>query len=514
MAFDRRHLRQLGTQRQLFIDDDIIDELSGVKRRFGPLEKHPANPVMVAEKPWEEAHPKLWGGTVLQDEEGGYRMWYQAHPRVGVWPDTGGFVFNYATSKDGIRWERPNLGIVEWGGSTDNNIVLRNHDHPNIVYRPTEEDPQKRYRMICLGPQKAGYRILYSPDGLRWEEPGVPGPYRDFGIMARDTFSLFYDENRQEWVSILKVNRRIGLWPDRSMRRCLGLCTSADGELWDVPELALAPDARDDAMAAQRTAQVADCLTVNHPDEYFCDFQNMHVIPYEGIYIGLITVFDASGFGPAGNQDGTVRVQLAASRDLRHWTRVMDRATYIDLGPKGSFDSHMIIGPAPPVVEENRILIFYTGCAYSHMDGRRKFSQAPEEWRAAHADSPESLLPDPTGGIGLATLRRDGFVALQVGHLGGYFRTKHFSFTGSRLCLNVDNSAYGEPRGGTYVEIVEPDDTPILGFTKEDCDPIAVDSVHHTVTWKGNPDISSLQDRIVRLKFYCNTTRLYSFWFE
>lgn len=512
--FARRHVRQLGTQRQLFLDDDIIDELSGVMRRLGPLDKHPANPLLVAENEWEESHPQLWGGAVLRDGKGGYRMWYQGHARVTVRNDTGGSMFNYATSTDGIRWVRPNLGLVEWAGSTQNNIVLRNYDHPNVFERPEEEDPLKRYRMLAMAPKKVGYRILYSADGIRWQEPGIPGPYRDFGIMARDTAALFYDESIRQWVSILKVNRRIGLWPDCSMRRCVGLCTSADGELWDVPELVLAPDVRDDEMAAERTAQVPDRLTVNHPDEYFCDFQNMHVIPYEGLYIGLVTVFDASGFGPAGNQDGTVRVQLVVSRDLRHWTRVADRETFIDLGPMGAFDSHMIIGPAPPVVEQERIRIFYTGCTVSHMDGRRQFNHAPEEWKAARADRPESIMPEISGAIGLATIRRDGFVALQVGHIGGYFRTKHFTFTGDKLILNIDNGAYGRPRGGTYVEIVEPDDTPIAGFRREDCDRVDVDSVHHTVTWNGSPDISSLQDRIIRLKFYCNITRLYAFWFE
>ena len=55
--------------------------------------------------------------------------------------------------------------------------------------------------------------------------------------------------------------------------------------------------------------------------------------------------------------------------------------------------------------------------------------------------------------------------ALEVGHTGGYFRTKHFTFAGDTLCLNIASAAYGSPRGEARVEIVEPDDTPIPGFT-------------------------------------------------
>ena len=32
----------------------------------------------------------------------------------------------YATSADGIQWVRPNLGVIEFQGSADNNIVRQN----------------------------------------------------------------------------------------------------------------------------------------------------------------------------------------------------------------------------------------------------------------------------------------------------------------------------------------------------------------------------------------------------
>jgi len=42
-----------------------------------------------------------------------YHMWYASHPG-----------FCYARSKDGIKWEKPSLGLAEFEGSRDNNIVL------------------------------------------------------------------------------------------------------------------------------------------------------------------------------------------------------------------------------------------------------------------------------------------------------------------------------------------------------------------------------------------------------
>lgn len=524
--FTKRNTRHLGAQRQLFLDDDIIDELSGITRRIGLVYKHAANPLIVPENEWELDHPQLWAGAVLKTAEHGYQLWCETVPEVpesldqlpdGWVKDIYGrrrFVFNYLNSDDGIKWNRPNLGIVDWRGSTNNNLILREYDHPAVAINPNEPDPNKRYRMLAMGPGKNAIFMLRSPDGIHWTDDGTPGPHRDFNILVRDTFSLFYDQPSRQWVSFLKLDRRIGLWPPTPMRRCIGRCTSEDGGAWDVPEFVLGPDARDDEMARRRLAQVADRLSTNHPEEYFCDFQNIHVFPYEGIYIGFITVFDASGMSHNGNQDGIVRVQLVASRDMRHWTRVADRANFIDIGQKDDFDARMIIGPVPPVIEDDHLRIYYTGSNDSHMDDRRCFRGASEDWKAAHDHLPAATAPSSPGGIGLATVRRDGFVCLQTGHLGGYFRTKHFTFTGNTLYLNVASSAYDRRSGSVRVEFVEPNDTPIPGFTKEDCDEICIDSVQHPVTWTGATDISKLQDRIVRLKFYCNTAQLYAFWFE
>jgi hypothetical protein len=516
--FSRRNVRHLGKQRQLFLDDDIIDELSGMTRRLGVVEKHPANPILKAELPWEKRWPI--GANVLYSADQGYRAWYGTFLVKGeaYLPGDPRSAMSYATSSDGIKWERPPLRFVEWDGSRDNNIIMLDRGLL-VIQRQDEPDPEKRYRGFGLAPNRSSYEIYHSPDGLRWSETAVPGPYRDYGILVRDSAALFWDERHQQWVSPCKLCRRVGQWPDWSIRRCVAITTSDDERTWEVPELVLAPDARDDAETAQRIATMSDRVYTNHPDEYWCDFQCMQVWPYEGLYIGLISVFDASGMAPAGNQDGLCHLQLAVSRDLRNWTRVADRQIFIGLGAKGAWDDSMILGISnAPVVLDDTIRIYYNGFAVSHM-------------HPGYHEDP-SRMPAVPGGLGLATIRRDGFVALEVGQIGsgrvtpdasgrtsagageGYFRTKHFTFTGDKLYLNVDSAAHGRANGVTRVEFVEPDDTPIPGFSREECDPIKVDNVRHLVTWGGNLDVSSLQDRIVRLKFYCRTTRLYSFWFD
>ena len=62
-------------------------------------------------------------GTIIPID-GELRMWYLAE---GNNDDANGFEQQckvcYATSTDGINWEKPNLGLVEYNGNKNNNIV-------------------------------------------------------------------------------------------------------------------------------------------------------------------------------------------------------------------------------------------------------------------------------------------------------------------------------------------------------------------------------------------------------
>ena len=55
-------------------------------------------------------------------------MWYRLYPvtPTGRYTDErrGPRLTCYAESKDGIHWEKPDLGIVEWQGSRRNNILF------------------------------------------------------------------------------------------------------------------------------------------------------------------------------------------------------------------------------------------------------------------------------------------------------------------------------------------------------------------------------------------------------
>ena len=102
------------------MDDYLVSEKINVVRTFYPFKKYKNNPVLSPGKPWEGLRAYLYG-TVLPSEDGrGYRMWYQVYNEKGNFSGLRGYVNAYATSKDGINWVKPNLGIFEWNGSTEN----------------------------------------------------------------------------------------------------------------------------------------------------------------------------------------------------------------------------------------------------------------------------------------------------------------------------------------------------------------------------------------------------------
>ena len=83
------------------------------------------------------------------------------------------------------------------------------------------------------------------------------------------------------------------------------------------------------------------------------------------------------------------------------------------------------------------------------------------------------------------------------------------TMSGDRLVVNADASL-----GSMAVEILDADGQPLKGLTKDDADLFTGNSVRHTVTWNGSPDVKSLKGRPMALKFYLDRCKLYSFVFQ
>ena len=107
---------ELKNRRECFFDNYLIDEkLSDAQMRMHrPVRK---GVLMTMDKPWEGRYTTFFNPIYA---EGKWKMYYIAE----VCPDEGEACICYMESDNGIDWVKPNLGIVEFEGSKDNNIIL------------------------------------------------------------------------------------------------------------------------------------------------------------------------------------------------------------------------------------------------------------------------------------------------------------------------------------------------------------------------------------------------------
>ena len=506
-------IRDIGLEKQLFIDDRIVDDMVDVSRVLNPAQKHSDNPLLGDERQWENATTMsvLTAFYDASPDDGGescFRMWYTA---------PGGVC--YATSPDGLRWERPNLGLVDFQGSKENNLVQGIVGPTNgIVYSPEmvgSEYPERYYKTLCR--EEGGWAVYYSGDGLRWtrreENPVLTAPLLgDVCTTGKSSErfpkGMFYKQTPPpKYLAFPQLRVRVG----RFERRCVGFsgCPMTFPETftkWEDASLVLAPDLLDDEWADERLTTASDALRFDSPQEHRTEFLGLAGFRYAGLLLGFLWVLNVSGDwkpspdGDQVDQDGIAELQLVSSRDLIHWQRVGDREPLIPLGAPGTWDSAQIYTANYPCVVEDEIWIYYTGRRFGRA-GPRSPNPPETEEAGGHPGS-------QTAGTGLAKLRLDGFVSLDAGKREGTVTTRPLRFEGTELVINAQ-----APGGSVVVEILAQDGGAIQGFGAVDCDAFSGDSLRHTVTWSKKPDLSALRGEPVRLRFHLNTAKLYSFVF-
>jgi len=111
----------IDTRRELLVDDYLLDRAEGkaALRLHRPIAREV---VLVFDRPWEGNSCGAYC-TVFVDG-GRCRMYYQAcHQILRGEPAAHPAFMCYAESPDGIHWVKPKLGLVEFAGTKDNNIV-------------------------------------------------------------------------------------------------------------------------------------------------------------------------------------------------------------------------------------------------------------------------------------------------------------------------------------------------------------------------------------------------------
>ena len=165
----------ISDRRECFFDTYLIDkERTTAELRLHKLRRREV--IMEMNMPWEG---NVCGYHCVFFAEGKWRMYY----RCSMEGRKESFVA-YAESADGIRWVRPSLGIVEFEGSRDNNIILdlpmlKEHDYKGFdnMYVFYDENPDcptaEKYKMISMWVGHGALLLLVSADGIHFERSRV-----------------------------------------------------------------------------------------------------------------------------------------------------------------------------------------------------------------------------------------------------------------------------------------------------------------------------------------------------
>ena len=462
----------VGTRKQLFADDHIIGERQDVFRTLNQPTKYHDNPIIELEPPQQvggDEHVIVMGTVMYDEEERIFKMWYECADYP--WSFN---VIAYAKSVDGVEWERPNLGIMEFRGSRDNNYVFhrgKRNVTSGIYKDPTAEEGSRRYKMIYNCGDGVG--VAFSPDGLRW----APEPDVRVAKISDSPHSVMWEPRLGRYVAHSRHWEKMEFADGYGYGGPRGLGTrvvlqseSEDFINWTPYGIIMAPDDEDPPWTRQ--------------------FYNMEWMPYEDVYFGFIAAYhvlpgmeEKITTGPPWMD--TIDIQLSFSRDNRTWMRAGDRQTFIPTGPD-EYDKGMVYVFQHPLVVGDEIRFYYAGFSGLHWATRRA---------------------EPQGGVVcMATLRLDGFVSMDAGE--GVLTTKTLTMAGGQLVVNADASL-----GSIAVEILDEEGRAIPGFGRAEADAFDGDVLRHTVTWNGSADVSSLRGRPVVVQFHMDRSKLYSFVF-
>ncbi|HEY0667905.1 MAG TPA: carbohydrate binding domain-containing protein [Sphingobacteriaceae bacterium] len=459
--------------REIFADNYRIERLVDIQRVVHPGQK--SKPLINPTEPWEGNSVYIYG-TVLKDEPAGsgYRMWYTSYIDEK-------YFLCYATSKDGIKWTKPNLGVIEFNGSKENNICKIGGG--TLIYDPFDKDASKRYKLMTFeGGKKFGYGVHFSPDGFTWtEHPGNPVlPYGDVSNVA-------YDKEKGLFIASTKQRMLISNTSVTSGKndRAAFISVSKDFINWTAPEapgslwtIAVEGDHYDDMLVMSKGGIESNIY-------------GMPVYPYESVYIGTPWAFDINTYNTgefAVTGDGKIQPQLAASRDLKHWSR-SNREPLIPLGAAGSWDDGTIYNATTLQVSDKEMSMYYGAMNLPHG------GSTPDQVQYAR--------------IAKATWRRDGFVSLHNGGDDtGTITTKPVFISGNQLYVNTKLK-----KGGSLkVEILDEAGSPVEGFTVADSKAIYDDQFARTVSWKNGADLTRLSGKKIKLRFHLTGGNLYSYW--
>lgn len=440
----------IGSRRELFVDHFLLDKLTNATLRLQQPRREDA--AIVLDRPWEGAFSNYV--TVLRDGDE-YRLYYRGVPQSGK-DLTPAETTSYAVSKDGKHFTRPNLGLFEYNGSRDNNLILAgmapfsSNFSPMIDTRPGVPADQ-RYKALA-GTRVSGLVAFQSADGIRWKKLREEAVFRA-GMFDSQNLA-FWSETEGKYVMYFRTFKPVG----GKRYRWISRTTSDDFINWTPAVDMTFGDAP------------PEDLYVNQTHPYFR-------APH--IYIALAARFmpgrqvlsaeeaKSLGIDPGYYKDCADGVLITSRGGFAYDRTFLEAFLRPGLGAENWVSRNNY--PALNTVQTGKDeLSFYTLSNYGQ----------------------------PGTHLRRYSLPLDRFASINAGYRGGEVLTKPFTFTGSRLFLNFSTSA----PGGIRTEIQDESGRALPSFTLEDSMELIGDQIERAVRWKNSADLSAAAGKPIRLR--------------
>ena len=488
---------KIGSRLELFVDDYLIESMEGVGLRLH--EPKSAGTALTLENPWEGNTCAYF--NLFQDGDL-YRMYYRGsnladyaltdllQEREKVLKDHPP-VIAYAESSDGIYWRKPKLGLFEFQGSRDNNILWI--DTPGdqkisdgmYVFKDGNPEAPDSQRYKALGGSSYPLVALVSPDGLRWTELQGQKSLIEEGLHgnAFDALNVaFWDSFRKKYVIFFRDSDR-------------GLHPKAKGPAYRHKGRPI----QNFGNRSFKFASSPDFINWSSPQ--WVDFGDA---PAEHLYTNGATAYPRAP-----------HIYLAFPKRFVPWRSISPRAL-------------------APGVSETVFLSSRDGLRWDRRfmeafirPGRGKRNWMPRTNMAAAGliqTSPDTIslyltrhYTSPSLHLERVTLRTDGFVSVRADYSGGELLTIPLVFEGESLILNFSTSAAGSLR----VEIQDAAGNPLPGFALADSPLIWGDEIEHKVEWDRSRSRKTSEEMLrrisgmpVRLRFVMKDADLYSLRFK
>ena len=470
----------MNRDKHLLLDSRVIRNTENAKLTLGTVQKDKNNPLFKEDKPWEPRFDNLHAYVIYDDEDKLYRCWYnpfiideqvtstppeKRNPASLRYKSTDREIgLCYAVSRDGIHWEKPELGMVEFGGNKKNNIVMR---RPRgsffgaVLKDLHDPDPAKRYKILAFGNDGKGkyvWSVSFSPDGHNWSyRPILTPDYVPFVGECGAPHNVFWASDLGKYVCIARQ------WSQSGTRQITRF-ESLDFVHWTNAQAIL--------VGPNKHLQTHD----------------MTVFPTCGIYIGLVGEYvDPEGSGRHVRQ----HVELAWSPDTITWRRIQEHTPFIRNSPATKdiirygtmpYDWGCIFAMSKPVFLDKEVRIYYGA-----------FDWFFHDWRKGY--------------LALATLRPDGWAGYEQmdGNKLASITTTPVVCPGDKLQLSADVSSGGSIK----VKLLDQDNKELAVG-----EPIEQTVTDAEIKWLDGFSFGKLKGKEIILKFELRESKIFSFSFD